>query len=130
VANATIFTEEEYGHRLAATRALMAERQLDALLVFSPENIYYLTGLNHQGYFAFTMLVVTPDGPLTIVTRSMERATIASQAPSAAHETFHDDEEPVDAARRGRIDDLMDALRRSVDEAKASRGADARRRTG
>jgi Xaa-Pro dipeptidase len=100
VANATIFTEEEYGHRLAATRALMAERQLDALLVFSPENIYYLTGLNHQGYFAFTMLVVTPDGPLTIVTRSMERATIASQAPSAAHETFHDDEEPVDVAVR------------------------------
>jgi DNA end-binding protein Ku len=40
------------------------------------------------------------------------------------------EEEPVDAARRGRIDDLMDALRRSVEEAKAARGADARRRTG
>jgi DNA end-binding protein Ku len=40
------------------------------------------------------------------------------------------DEEPVDAGRRGRIDDLMDALRRSVEEAKASRGADTRRRTG
>jgi DNA end-binding protein Ku len=40
------------------------------------------------------------------------------------------DEEPVDAGRRGRIDDLMDALRRSVEKAKDARGADARRRTG
>jgi DNA end-binding protein Ku len=41
-------------------------------------------------------------------------------------------EEPaaVDPAAGGRIDDLMEALRRSVDEAKAARGGGARRRTG
>ena len=41
-------------------------------------------------------------------------------------------EEPavIDPAAGGRIDDLMDALRRSVDEAKAARGGGARRRTG
>jgi DNA end-binding protein Ku len=36
----------------------------------------------------------------------------------------------VDPAARGRIDDLMEALRKSVDEAKAARGSAARRRTG
>jgi DNA end-binding protein Ku len=41
-------------------------------------------------------------------------------------------EEPVvvDPAASGRIDDLMEALRRSVDEAKAARGRGDRRRTG
>jgi DNA end-binding protein Ku len=41
-------------------------------------------------------------------------------------------EEPaaVDPAASGRIDDLMDALRRSVDEVKSARGGGARRRTG
>jgi DNA end-binding protein Ku len=41
-------------------------------------------------------------------------------------------EEPaaVEPGAAGRIDDLMEALRRSVDEAKAARGRDARRRTG
>jgi len=76
----------------------MAERGLAALCLVSPENIYYLVGLNHQGYFAFSLLVLPLDGQPLLVTRAMERATIAAQAPGSAHLTFGDDEEPVVAA--------------------------------
>ncbi len=113
--NAPTFGEEEYEQRLAATRRLIAARDLDALLVFSPENIYYLTGLNHQGYFAFTMLVVTPDDPLVLVTRSMERATIVAQAPRVQHVGFRDDEEPADAAVRAVRERGLDTNRLGIE---------------
>lgn len=94
------FPAEEYERRLEAVRASMDARGLDALLLVSPENIYYLIGLSHQGYFAFTMLMVPRDGPLVVVTRSMERLTVAQQAPDVEHVGFDDDDQPAEAAIR------------------------------
>ena len=51
------FPEEEYDARLKRVRQAMAERSLDGMLISSPENIYYLTGLNYLGYFAYQLLV-------------------------------------------------------------------------
>jgi DNA end-binding protein Ku len=50
---------------------------------------------------------------------------IAERTPERVEEAVE-----VDTAARGRIDDLMEALKRSVDEAKAARASGARRRTG
>jgi DNA end-binding protein Ku len=50
---------------------------------------------------------------------------IAERTPERVEEAAE-----VDPAARGRIDDLMEALKRSVDEAKAARASGARRRTG
>ena len=94
------FSTEEYAARIGAVRSTMRDRGLAALCLVGPENIYYLLGLNHQGYFAFTLLVLPLDGPPLLVTRAMERATIAAQAPTAAHLTFGDGEEPAVAAER------------------------------
>jgi Xaa-Pro dipeptidase len=94
------FGAEEYEARLRDVRAAMRERGLDALLVVGPENIYYLTGLNHQGYFSLTVLVVPMEGPLLLVAREMERATIALQAPACAHVPFSDEQEPATALVR------------------------------
>lgn len=91
------FPAEEYDARLTALRARMAARDLEALVVASPEDIYYLIGLSHQGYFAPTLLVVRHEGGLHLVTRSMEMLTIAQQAPQVEHVGFSDDEEPADA---------------------------------
>jgi Xaa-Pro aminopeptidase len=38
------FPTSEYEERLAAVRADMEEQHLDALLLVSPEDIYYLVG--------------------------------------------------------------------------------------
>lgn len=96
----TPFPPDEYAGRIAAVRRVMAERDLDALLLVSPENIYYLVGLSHQGYFAFTMLVLPREGRPLLVSRSMERVTVEAQAPECDHVGFTDDESTGDAVVR------------------------------
>ncbi|MFZ0012584.1 MAG: aminopeptidase P family N-terminal domain-containing protein, partial [Acidimicrobiia bacterium] len=94
------FSGTEHLSRLDAVRRLMssAENDLDALIVTSPENIYYLIGLNHQGYFAFTMLVLPRDGEPSLLTRRMEAYTIGQQAPDVDHVGYEDDEDAGEAA--------------------------------
>jgi len=74
------------------------EHDLDALIVTSPENIYYLIGLTHQGYFAFTMLVLPRAGDPSLLTRRMEAYTISQQAPDIDHIGYGDDEDAGTAA--------------------------------
>lgn len=94
------FSASELDARLERVRSLMASGQhdLDALVVTSPENIYYLIGLTHQGYFAFTMLVLPREGELSLLTRQMEAVTISQQAPEIEHIGYSDDEDAGDAA--------------------------------
>jgi len=96
----------EYTARVEAIREVLRERGLDALLLVSPENIYYLTGLNHQGYFAFTALLVPVEGDLHVVARTMERTTLAAQLPHCVHHGFSDDSNPAATA--------VDAVRQAV----------------
>lgn len=86
--------------RITALRAAMAARGLVAVALTSPENVYYLLGLDHLGYFAFTMLVLPAEGDPVLVTREMERATVLAQVPDVRHVTFADGENPADAAAR------------------------------
>lgn len=73
------FPNEEYEARLHTVRQRMAERDIDACLVSVPENIYYLAGLDHHGYFAYHLLIVPREGRLTLITRAMERITVDNQ---------------------------------------------------
>jgi Xaa-Pro dipeptidase len=98
VASLHPFTDDEIAARISATRLVMRERGLAGLCLVSPENVYYLTGLNHQGYFAFTLLVLPLEGEPRLVTRAMERPTVAAQVRGCVHVTFADDEDPADAA--------------------------------
>jgi Xaa-Pro dipeptidase len=95
------FTVSEYAARVAAVRATIRKRELDALLVSSPENIFYLTGLSHQGHFAFTALRIKAEGECLLVARAMERHTLAAQVPDCEHVPFDDGEDPADAVARG-----------------------------
>lgn len=99
-ASAGLFGAEEYAERVGRVRALMSsdEHDLDALIVTSPENIYYLIGLTHQGYFAFTMLVLPRQGDPSLLTRRMEAYTISQQAPDVHHMGYGDDEDAGAAA--------------------------------
>lgn len=66
------FAPEEYASRLARLKAEMAERKLDAMLVFSQESMYWLTGYDGFGYVFFQCLVVTKDGRLSLVARNAD----------------------------------------------------------
>jgi len=68
----------------------METRNLDACLLSAPENIYYLTGLEHQGYFAYELLIVLRKAQPILVTRQMERATVRDQVPWVRHVGYSD----------------------------------------
>ena len=88
------FSDEEYAARVARVRGVMTERGLDACLITSPENVYYLCGLDHMGYFAFTALLLPREGTPILVTRGMERAIVRDQTPDLIHVGYPDGIEP------------------------------------
>jgi len=59
-----------------------------------------LTGLNHQGHFAFTALLLQTEGAPLIMARAMERHTLDAQVPNCEQVLFADGEEPADAVAR------------------------------
>ena len=67
------FSDEELSARLERVRSEMASKGIDAALISTPENIFYLTGLDHWGYFAPHVLIVPPDDSMVLITRAMER---------------------------------------------------------
>lgn len=75
----------------------MSANGIDASLISSPENIYYLTGLDHQGYFAFQLLVVPINGQPVFISRAMEKATVRDQMPGVRHVGYSDGIEPIPA---------------------------------
>ncbi|MEX0957131.1 MAG: Xaa-Pro peptidase family protein [Rhizobiaceae bacterium] len=94
------FSDEELAARLVELRRRMAGRDLDLALVSAPENIFYLTGLDHWGYFAPHLLIVPADGEMTLVTRSMERVSVEKQVRNARFEGHTDMETAADLTVR------------------------------
>ena len=78
----------------------MMARDLDLCLVSTPENIFYLTGLDHWGYFVPHVLIVPQDGEMVLVTRQMERVTVANQVRHAAFQGYADHETAADVVVR------------------------------
>ncbi|MEM0907918.1 MAG: Xaa-Pro peptidase family protein [Pseudomonadota bacterium] len=64
------FSRDEFAERMDRLKAGMAERKLDAMLIFSQESMYWLTGYDTFGFVFFQCLVVTKDGQLSLITRS------------------------------------------------------------
>lgn len=91
-----VFPREELDTRLANTRRLMAEHDLDGIVVTVPENIYYLTALDHWGFFACHLLIVPREGDMILVCRAMERITVENQVKNARFFGHADSEDPVD----------------------------------
>ena len=57
----TLFSRDEYLARIARTKASMAEKGLDTLLVASPANQFYLTGYDGWSFYTPQAVVVTHD---------------------------------------------------------------------
>lgn len=85
-----VFPPEEFASRIERVRAEMDRRGLAGLLVSSPENLYYLTGLDHMGYFAFQALLLPLEGEASVISRAMERATMRDQVPHLRHVGYAD----------------------------------------
>jgi Xaa-Pro dipeptidase len=64
------FDPAEYRRRLELSLTAMAGRELDALLLFKQESMYWLTGYDTFGYCFFQCLVLRADGDLVLLTRA------------------------------------------------------------
>jgi Xaa-Pro dipeptidase len=74
------FSTAEFQARLARVREEMQSRHIDVLLVSAPENIYYLTGYQTSGYFAYQALIVAESAAPLLLIRHLERGNVAEYA--------------------------------------------------
>lgn len=99
------FSTEELASRRAAVAAELAERDLDGLLMFRQESMYYLTGFDTFGYVFFQCLYMGADGEtLTLLTRAPDRRQAEHTSMIEDIRLWHD-AEGVNPA-----DDLRDIL--------------------
>ena len=66
------FERSEFDARRDRLMIEMAEKKLDALLLFAQESMYWLTGYDTFGFCFFQCLVVKADGSMVLLTRSAD----------------------------------------------------------
>ncbi|MCP4878648.1 MAG: aminopeptidase P family protein [Gammaproteobacteria bacterium] len=110
------FPEKELEQRLAVLRQAMKERKLDTVVVSVPENIYYLTGLDHWGFFACHVLVVPLEGRMALSCRAMERITVENQVSNADFYGHGDTEELADYVLKILADRGLSAARLGIEK--------------
>ena len=64
------FTKEEFKNRKSKVLKSMKEQNLNALLMFKQESMYWLTGYDTFGYVFFQCLVLTSSGKKILLTRA------------------------------------------------------------
>ena len=64
------FTKEEFSERKDKTLQSMQEKNLDALLMFRQESMYWLTGYDTFGFVFFQTLILNKDGTIILLTRA------------------------------------------------------------
>ena len=72
------FPRDEYDARIEKVRRTMAERSIEVLLIFTAENVNYLTGYDTIGYSSYLCLAVPIDREPLMVIREMERGIAMS----------------------------------------------------
>ncbi|AWC22958.1 putative peptidase [Aminobacter sp. MSH1] len=66
------FERTEFDARRDRLMIEMAEKKLDAVLLFAQESMYWLTGYDTFGFCFFQSLIVKADGSMTLLTRSAD----------------------------------------------------------
>jgi Xaa-Pro dipeptidase len=66
------FDRTEFDSRRDRLLIEMAERKLDAIVLFAQESMYWLTGYDTFGFCFFQSLVVKSDGSMVLLTRSAD----------------------------------------------------------
>ena len=64
------FTKEEFSIRKSKVVAELKKKNLDALLMFKQESMYWLTGYDTFGYVFFQTLILTSKGDIVLFTRA------------------------------------------------------------
>ena len=87
------FPEHELAARVMKARTALSENALDGILISVPESIYWLTGMDHWGFFAAHVLVLNRNGDMALACREMEKITFDNQVSNARFYGHKDYEE-------------------------------------
>jgi Xaa-Pro dipeptidase len=91
------FTRGEYEGRLERARCEVLGDELDAVLLFEPESVTYLTGFYTFGYTSsFQAALVTRDGDPTTIVRHSEVFYLDQTSPFASRHIWYDGQEPAE----------------------------------
>ncbi len=90
------FPRQELENRLAKLRQKMVQRDLAAAIIVGPENIYYLTGVDHYGFFFQYFLLVPLEGEPILICRRMEQVTMDIMLDGVRFHGHLDHEHPSD----------------------------------
>lgn len=97
------FSREEFAARQSRALSALQASGHEALIVTGPETIYWLTGRQTAGYFAFQALILLATGELTLLVRQLEFFGTVANTWLSDIVTYQDGESPVSA--------LVDLLR-------------------
>lgn len=89
------FSMTEYRQRLSALRERMALRNLDALLVTTPENTCYLTGYESPGHFRFQSVLIPLVAEPVMIPRQLEQSGVEAYSWIEHSRPYQDDEDPM-----------------------------------
>ncbi len=90
------FSADVYEERLRFVQDDLAARKLAGVLLFDPENIFWLTGYQTIGYFTFHTMFVPQAGLPTIIGRIVNRDLAMAHSTIGAFEAITDTADPVD----------------------------------
>ena len=111
-----VFSVSEFRERLAGVRRQMAERELDVLVVTTPENIFYLSGYQTPGYYCAQCLLVPLDADPIHLTRGTEETNAKMLSWIDRTDSYMDHEEPVDLFAQTLKDDGFERARIGIEK--------------
>ncbi|XKM43754.1 M24 family metallopeptidase (plasmid) [Rhizobium ruizarguesonis] len=91
------FPEDEFKQRRDRARAAIEAAGHGALIVTVPENIYWLTGRQTAGYFAFQALIMPVEGEPTLLVRQLELVGSVANTWIDDIVAYQDGEDPASA---------------------------------
>src|SRR5579862_2516669 len=91
------FPVDEYRGRIARVHARMAERGLDAIILFGPHNITYLTGMDSENLFDPQACVLAAGNDPVLVILDFELGRFKNSAWLERPVLFGQFDDPVDA---------------------------------
>lgn len=92
-----VFPTQEFADRIAALQKQINAKGVDGLLVTSPENIFWATGRQTAGYFAFQALLVPANGAPHLLVRQLEQTGAITSTWLKHIHTWQDGQDPISA---------------------------------
>ena len=88
------FSVAECEQRAAAVQELMKREDIDTLVIHRPENIAWLSGFWHDGFFAYHALVIGQSGEPRLVGRALENPVAEELSWVNERHNYWDGEDP------------------------------------